>query len=98
VKVDIMNIKKLFGSRWKLWLVFAICLVVSQAINLWSMFPEYSGWNVFGFPLIYFQYQDGVDYVYFNIIFFLIDLAVWYLVAKAIIYGYGQLTKFKILK
>lgn len=83
---------------WRVWLVFALCFVVSQAINPLATFPEYSGWHVFGFPLIYLQYQDVADYVYFNLIFFLIDLLAWYFAAKVIVYGYGQLTKYKIVK
>ncbi len=87
-----------FKSNWIFWLVFAACLAVSQGINLWASFPEYSGWHVFGFPLVYFQYQEGAGYSYFNVIFFLIDLLIWYMVAKAIIYGYGQIMKYRILR
>ena len=93
-----MELKKIFKSGQKFWLVFAACFVVSQAINLWAVFPGYTNWHIFGFPLIYINYQYGTEYVYFNIIFFAIDLLVWYLVAKAIVYGQGQMSKFRILK
>ena len=91
--------KNIFMSpRRRLLLVFAACFAVSQAINLWSSFPQYGGWHVFGFPLLYFQFQEGAGFLYFNILFLLVDLLVWYAVAKVIMLGYGQLTKYKILK
>jgi uncharacterized membrane protein len=91
------RIIRMFGPDWKLWAVFVICLAVSQIINLWDTFPEYSGLRVFGFPLVYYHHQEGTDLVYFNVIFMLIDLLVWYLVARGIMYGLHQLTKYKIL-
>ncbi|MBN2330616.1 MAG: hypothetical protein JXC85_02275 [Candidatus Aenigmarchaeota archaeon] len=93
-----VRVIRIFGTDWKLWAVFAACLVVSQMINLWGAFPNYEGRSVFGFPLVYYSYREGTELVYFNVIFFLLDLLVWYLVAKGIMYGARQLTKYKILK
>ena len=90
--------KKIFGSGRYFMLLFAACFAVSQALNIWANFPEYGGWSVFGFPLLFFRFQEGAGFVYFNILYLLVDLLVWYAVAKVITLGYGQLTKYKILK
>ena len=82
----------------KFWLVFAVLFIVTQALNIWAMFPNYGGWEVFGFPLVYIQYQQGAGYSYFNLLFLVIDLFIWYLAAKAVLYAHGQITKYKILK
>jgi len=89
---------RMFGPDWKLWAVFLICLAVSQMVNIWNTFPNYAGISVFGFPLVYYQHQDGTELIYFNVVFFLVDLLVWYLVARGIMYGLRQMTKYKILK
>ena len=93
-----MKFDLLLDPRRKLWLVFAVCFVISQAINLWSIFPIYGGWHVLGFPLLFFRFQEGAGYVYFDVIYLLIDVLVWYVVARGIMFGYGQLTKYKILR
>lgn len=92
------GLKEMIKPRMRIWAVFAVIFGISQAINLWAIFPAYTGWNIFGFPFIYIQFQPGAGYVYFNLVFFLIDLAFWYVVAKAIIFGHSQLTKFKVMK
>ena len=89
---------RLGRSRWFLTLIFALCLGISQALNLWAIFPQYGGWSIFGFPLVFYQHQAGTQYIYFNIIFLLMDIFIWYMAARAIVFGYRKLTKYGILK
>jgi hypothetical protein len=86
------------NSGLMVWPVFAICFLASQTINPWSILPQYSGWHVFGFPLIYFEYQEGVGYVYFNIAFLILNLVIWYFISKLLVFGYRQLTKYRVIK
>ena len=92
------RVVRMFKTDYKIWAVFIICLVVSQALNIWNVFPNYEGITVFGFPLVYYSHQDGSELIYFNVIFFLIDLLIWYLVAKGIMFGIRQMTKYKKIK
>jgi hypothetical protein len=85
-------------KQWKFWLLFAACFIVPQAINPWSFLPDYLGLRISGFPLIFFHAPEGVGYVYFDFVLFVVDLLVWYAVARAIVYGYEQLIKYQILK
>jgi hypothetical protein len=92
-----MKVKVFPETGRKVWMAFAVLFVISQAANFWALFPEYSGWNSFGFPLIYLQHNASVGYFYFNFIFLLADMLVWYFVASFVVYGYRQLNKFKII-
>ncbi len=91
------RLRETFSSRWLVWIVFIACLLVSQAVNPWATLPDYGGWYVLGFPLVYYQYQYGSELVYFNILFLLADLMIWYVVARGIIFGHRQLTKYRIM-
>ena len=90
-------------SKWleperRIWPVFVVVFLVSQVINIWVAFPDYTGWNVFGFPLSYFQYHSEIGYTYFNMINLLIDMVIMFIVARILLFGYGQLTKYRIIK
>lgn len=85
-------------TRLMVWMIFTALFLVSQALNPWAMLPDYAGWQVFGFPLVYYQFQDGDGYFYFNLVFFLLDILIWYLVARGIVFGHRQFTKYRIIK
>ena len=93
MKVPKINLSEI---NWRLWSVFIACFAVSQIINPLSYLPVYESLQVMGVPLIFFYVTAGESFVYFNLIFLIIDMVVWYLVAKIIIYAYGEITKFRI--
>jgi hypothetical protein len=89
---------RIYNEDVRFWLLFAICFIVPNALNPWALMPDYSGMSVSGFPLLFFQQELGVGYSYFNLIFFLLDAVIWFLVAKALVFGYRQFTKYGVLK
>lgn len=90
-------------SRWlkperRIWPFFAVVFLLSQAINIWAFFPDYTGWNVFGFPFSYLRYHADIGYSYMDAIILIIDLVVMFIVAKLLVFGYNQFTKYKLVK
>ena len=87
-----------FGPRRRIWPSFIVVFLVSQAVNIWTLMPDYSAWDVFGFPFPYLRYQSGLGYSYFDAVIFLVDLVIMFIVARLLVYGYNQFTKYKLVK
>ncbi len=90
-------------SKWleperRIWPVFIAVFLVFQLLNIGAAFPDYSGWKTFGFPFSYFQYNNEAAYSYFNAVNLLIDMAILFIVARIILFGYAKLTKYEIIK
>jgi uncharacterized membrane protein len=90
-------------SRWfeperRIWPVFIVVFLVSQAVNIWALLPDYSGWDAFGFPFSYLKYQNGADYSYFDAVILLADLVIMFIVARLLVYGYNHFTRYKFVK
>ncbi len=97
-----MNMRE-WLSKWleperRIWLVFLAIFLVSQAFNIEARFPDYSGWSGFGFPFNYFQWHGEIEYSYFNVINLVIDIVIMFIVARILLFGYIQFTKYKIMK
>ncbi len=81
-------------TSWAVRAAFAILFVGVHVLDPWSFIPQFPGWRATGFPLVFFQYQDGAGYVIFNLLFLIADLAFWYIAARAIVFAFRQLTKY----
>ncbi len=97
-----MMIKDAMG-KWleperRIWLVFAAVFLLTQAISIEAAFTDYSGWEPFGFPITYYSHSADHGYSYFNAVALLVDMAIMFIVARVILYGYGQMTKYRIIK
>ena len=88
------TVRDFLGSRWAVWAAFAVLFACVHALDPWSFIPAFPGWHAAGFPMVFFQYQDGAGYVIFNLIFLIADLAFWYLAAMGIVFAARQLTKY----
>ncbi len=90
-------------SKWleperRIWLVFAAVFLLTQAVNIESMFVDYTGWSSFGFPLSYYQAHADYEYSYFHAVNLILDLVIMFIAARIILLGYEQLTKYRIIK
>ena len=84
--------------RVMLWAIFLLLFIPTQLMNFWGIFPRYDQWTDIGFPLAYFSYGEAVAYTYFNMIFFVIDIAIFYLVAWLAVYFHRHYTKYKVVE
>jgi EamA domain-containing membrane protein RarD len=90
-------------SKWlepgrRIWLVFAAVFLLTQAVNIEVMFVDYTGWEAFGFPISYYHYHADYEYSYFNAVNLILDMVIMFIVARIILFGYEQLTKYRIIK
>ncbi len=86
--------REILRTPWVVWAAFAVLFIGVHAVDPWSIIPQFPGWHSTGFPLVFFQYQDGAGYVIFNLLFLVADLAFWYFAARAIVFAFRQLTKY----
>ena len=91
-------ITKWLEPERRIWPVFAAVFLSTQLINIWALFPDYSGWNVFGFPFTYIRSHPDLEYFYFDAVFLAINIVIMFVASKLLVFGYHQLTKYKIVK
>lgn len=89
---------ELFKTDKRILIAFIACFLVAQLINLWAIFPNYEGWHILGFPLIFLRYMEADPIIYFDIILLTINLLIWYFVGRGIVHGYDMLNKYKIIE
>jgi len=95
IKEKLLSLKE---PERRVWLVFIALFLLLQSVNMGAAFPDYSGWDSFGFPLSYFQCSSEHEYSYFNAINMFLDMLIIFIIAKVILFGYSQLTKYRIVK
>ncbi|MCD6496302.1 MAG: hypothetical protein J7K54_03460 [Candidatus Aenigmarchaeota archaeon] len=92
------EIRNMFEPERRIWLIFAAVFTASQAFSLSELFPDYSIWERFGFPIYYYSYSSGIEYAYLNVISLFADMVIIYVITWIGLFWISQFTKYKIVK